>query len=340
MICFSQNDSRTCFPTAVISLHFRQMEFLREKHIQYIKSLDTRKDELEYWFSEHLRISGLYWGLTALDLMDAVDTLPRDEVIDFVKKCQHKNGGFGAHPNHDPHILYTLSALQILVTEDAIDQIDAELVSNYIVSLQLEDGSVMGDEYGEIDTRFVYIAVQALSILDKLEKFNADAAVDFIRRCHNFDGGFGLMPGAESHAAQVFVCVAALDILGRLDEFDKDLIGWWLCERQVPSGGLNGRPEKLPDVCYSWWVLSSLAMLGHLDWIDGPKLREFILDAQDEEAGGIADRKGDVADVFHTVFGIAGLSLLGYEGLEKVNATYCLSERVMARIPHYARTKK
>ena len=25
--------------------------------------------------------------------------------------------------------------------------------------------------------------------------------------------------------------------------------------------GLNGRPEKLPDVCYSWWVLASLAIL-------------------------------------------------------------------------------
>jgi len=25
-------------------------------------------------------------------------------------------------------------------------------------------------------------------------------------------------------------------------------IGWWLAERQVKAGGLNGRPEKLPDV--------------------------------------------------------------------------------------------
>ena len=35
--------------------------------------------------------------------------------------------------------------------------------------------------------------------------------------------------------------------------------------------------------------------------------------------GGIADRPGDVVDVFHTVFGIAGLSLLSYEGLEDVD---------------------
>lgn len=33
-----------------------------------------------------------------------------------------------------------------------------------------------------------------------------------------------------------------------LHHVDADLLGWWLAERQLPSGGLNGRPEKLPDV--------------------------------------------------------------------------------------------
>jgi len=28
-----------------------------------------------------------------------------------------------------------------------------------------------------------------------------------------------------------------------------------------------GRPEKLPDVCYSWWVLASLKVIGRIDWI-------------------------------------------------------------------------
>jgi len=44
------------------------------------------------------------------------------------------------------------------------------------------------------------------------------------------------------------VCVAALGILDRLDVVDVDTLGWWLSERQLPNGGLNGRPEKLEDV--------------------------------------------------------------------------------------------
>ncbi len=46
----------------------------------------------------------------------------------------------------------------------------------------------------------------------------------------------------------VFVCVAALAILDRLDEVDVPMLAWWLSERQLPNGGLNGRPEKLEDV--------------------------------------------------------------------------------------------
>lgn len=89
-----------------------------------------------------------------------------------------------------------------------------------------------------------------------------------------------MSPGAESHAGQVFTCVGALAIVGSLDLVDADKLGGWLSERQLDNGGLNGRPEKLEDVCYSWWVASSLAMIGRLHWIDGDKLTRFILKCQ------------------------------------------------------------
>lgn len=69
-------------------------------------------------------------------------------------------------------------------------------------------------------------------------------------------------------------------------------------------------------------------MLGRADWISQSKLRRFILSCQDTEKGGIADRPEDVADIWHTVFGLAGLSLMGYEGLEAVDPVYCLPASV------------
>ena len=97
-------------------------------HVKYIQSLNTKKDDLEYWLTEHLRLQGIYWGITALDLMQHVDALPREEVIKYVCDCQHESGGFGGHIGHDPHIQNTLPAIQVLATLNALDAIDADKV--------------------------------------------------------------------------------------------------------------------------------------------------------------------------------------------------------------------
>ena len=105
-----------------------------------------------------------------------------------------------------------------------------------------------------------------------------------------------------------------------------------IAERQTATGGLNGRPEKLQDVCYSWWCLSSLAALNRLEWIDRQALTDFILECQDEEKGGISDRPDTMADVFHTFFGLAGLSLMGYPGLAEIDPIYALPSKVVERL--------
>lgn len=150
-----------------------------------------------------------------------------------------------------------------------------------IASLQnRKTGTFAGDEWGEEDTRFICTAVLALSLLHLLDLVDIPLAVEHINTCANFDGGYGVCPGAESHSGQIFACLAALTIVGKIDNVDKDKLGRWLSERQVEAGGLNGRPEKLEDVCYSWWVGSSLSMIGKLHWIDGAKLTDFILQCQ------------------------------------------------------------
>lgn len=197
-------------------------------------------------------------------------------------------------------MLYTLSAIQILTYAvgalsrrllcssrararrllDCTDKLNVDGIAARFASLQLPDGSFMGDAFGEIDTRFSYIAIMGLSLLGRLDAINLDSAVAFILSCKNFDEAFGAVPFAESHAGQTFCCVAALAIAGALDRVDRDRLGWWLAERQLPCGGLNGRPEKKEDVCYSWWVLSALSILDRLSWIDGNALARFILSCQ------------------------------------------------------------
>ncbi|KAB1268661.1 Geranylgeranyl transferase type-2 subunit beta [Camelus dromedarius] len=240
---------------------------LLEKHADYIASYGSKKDDYEYCMSEYLRMSGIYWGLTVMDLMGQLHRMNREEILTFIKSCQHECGGISASIGHDPHLLYTLSAVQILTLYDSINVIDVNKVVEYVQSLQKEDGSFAGDIWGEIDTRFSFCAVATLALLVSL-KYRI--------------GMIEHTPGSESHAGQIYCCTGFLAITSQLHQVNSDLLGWWLCERQLPSGGLNGRPEKV--------------------------------------------------DPFHTLFGIAGLSLLGEEQIKPVSPVFCMPEEVLRRV--------
>uniref|UniRef100_A0A8C5VLJ3 Geranylgeranyl transferase type-2 subunit beta n=1 Tax=Microcebus murinus TaxID=30608 RepID=A0A8C5VLJ3_MICMU len=275
---------------------------LLEKHADYMK------DDYEYCMSEYLRMSGIYWRLTVMDLMGQLHHMNREEILTFIKSCQHECGGIHGSIGHDPHLLYTLSAVQILTLYDSINVIDVNKVVEYAQSLQKEDGSFAGDIWcpGEIDTRLSFCAVATLALLEKLDAINVEKAIEFVSSCMNFDGGFGCRPDSESHS-------------GQLHQVNSDLLSWWLC-------GLNGRPEKLPDVCYSWWVLASLKIIGRLHWIDREKLHSFILACQDETG------PGDMVGLFHTLFGITELSLLVEEQIKPVSPVFCMPEEVLLRM--------
>jgi geranylgeranyl transferase type-2 subunit beta len=300
-------------------------ELLIDKHGAYLASYAQTKDGYEQIMVEYLRMSGMYWGLTALDVVGKLSDLgSREEILSFIKSCQTESGGISASPGHDAHILYTLTAIQNLTTYDAVkeDVIDIEKVVAYVKSLQQSDGSFFGDVWGEVDLRFSMCSIATLALLDRLDEIDVTSAVGFIMQCNNaIDGGFGSRPGSESHAGLIYCALGALSITGHLDLVDSELLGWWLCERQLPSGGLNGRPEKLPDLCYSWWVLASLHILGRLHWIDRQKLLRFILACQDDETGGFSDRPGNLVDPFHTCFGLAGISLLSHECRESADSS-------------------
>ena len=46
-----------------------------------------------------------------------------------IMKCQHASGGFGGSERNDPHILYTLSALQVLALYDKLDLVNTDQVT-------------------------------------------------------------------------------------------------------------------------------------------------------------------------------------------------------------------
>ncbi|XP_025822089.1 geranylgeranyl transferase type-2 subunit beta 1-like isoform X3 [Panicum hallii] len=260
-------------------------ELAADQHVRYIVTVEKKKDSFESLVMEHIRLNGAYWGLTTLDLLHKLHAVDAAEVVDWIMSCYHpESGGFGGNVGHDPHVLYTLSAVQVLCLFDRLDVLDIDKVADCQMLLDCK-----------------------------------------MRMDH-----FLVISGVKS--TLVFCCVGALAITGSLHHIDRDLLGWWLCERQCKDGGLNGRPEKLADVCYSWWVLSSLIMIDRVHWIDKEKLAKFILNCQDKENGGISDRPDNAVDIYHTYFGVAGLSLMEYPGVKPMDPAYALPLDVVNRI--------
>ena len=170
----------------------QQTPFYHDLHVKYIQSLASKIDSpssYEGAVTEHLRMSGIYWSLTALSLLvspEEVDSLmnftslpklnstqyPESEtqstepkstkksttILDFVFECYDEiSGGFGGNKHQDGHMLYTLSAIQILALADCLS--DPKFISIrprvilFIQNLQQDDGSFAGDEWGEVDTK-------------------------------------------------------------------------------------------------------------------------------------------------------------------------------------------
>lgn len=89
--------------------------FLEAKHLSYVIGVANDRESFEYEVSQHFRMSGVYWGLTSLAVMgrEVEADLDVPSIVDWVLQCQHASGGFSGNIGHDPHLLYTLSALQV-----------------------------------------------------------------------------------------------------------------------------------------------------------------------------------------------------------------------------------
>ncbi|CAM4832743.1 unnamed protein product [Rotaria magnacalcarata] len=198
-----------------------QKDLLIEKHCSFLIRYGRSNNMHEYGATDYRGMRGIYWLCTRLDLLHSLKLIDQEHIIEYIQKCYNKNsGGYSPCPNHDPHLLYALLAVQLLVQLNRTDLIDKQSLCSYIKQLQQDDGSFIGNQWGEIDTRFSFCAVACLKLIDSLDTIDIDRATNFIMSFLNFDGGFCCIPGAESHAEQIYCCLGFLSLVQRLDNLD------------------------------------------------------------------------------------------------------------------------
>ncbi|XP_050434574.1 geranylgeranyl transferase type-1 subunit beta [Adelges cooleyi] len=329
-------------------------EFKPEQHKKYFRrSLELLPTESAVFDCSRLTI--LYFVLVGLDILDGLDLLTdeyKKDIIEWVYRLQlvpsetvpiykcgfmgsttviHLQSHSGCEKYCESNVAMTYMALCVLITlGDDLSRVNKSAVLQGVASLQKADGSFKSNyEYGESDLRFVYCSLAVCIILNDLSGINVDKAVQFISNCFNYDGAFGQNPGTESHGGSTYCAIASLSLLNKLndvlDNSKLKILERWAINRQ--TNGFQGRPNKEPDTCYSFWIGATLSIMGSLDKINKEENKDFVLNNANLLTGGFSKDMDSIPDPMHTCLSLCGLSLIGMKNLNPINPALNITVR-------------
>lgn len=214
---------------------------------------------------------------------------------------------------------------------------------------------------GESDLRASYCALIVADILNIIDDDLVEGVVENVKMCQTVEGGLGPEPFCEAHGGYTFCGIASLILLNKLDVIDVNKLLYWLTNRQMTrEGGFSGRTNKLVDSCYSFWQSSVFNMLTIADkekftFCDELLYNQLALQAYitlccQSSQGGLMDKPGTRADLFHTNYSLCGLTLsqtsfmkdvkimLGEDiglSLNKINPVYSINAKKVAIAKNY-----
>ncbi|CAD6999316.1 geranylgeranyl transferase type-1 subunit beta [Ceratitis capitata] len=235
------------------------------------------------------------------------------------------------------HLAMTYTGIGLLATlGDDLSRLDRKSIVDGVAAVQRPDGSFSASIDGsENDMRFVFCAAAICHMLDYWGNVDKEKMYQFIISCIRYDNGFSQYLEGEAHGGTSFCALAALELSGqlhRLDEDTKENIKRWLIFRQV--NGFQGRPNKMVDTCYSFWIGAALRILGAFELTDYEENRAYLMETQDNIVGGFSKWPQSTTDPFHTYLGLCGLSFMNEPGLAEVKPSLNMSMRAYNHLKH------
>ncbi|XP_068422727.1 geranylgeranyl transferase type-1 subunit beta [Clinocottus analis] len=345
---------------------FEQIDFLGDRHVRFFqRTLQVLPER--YASLETTRLTIIFFALSGLDMLDALDVIDRNTMIEWIYSLQvlptedqanlsrcgfrgsshigipYSTKGPGVlHPYDSGHVAMTYTGLcSLLILGDDLSRVNKQACLAGLRALQLDDGSFYAvPEGSENDIRFIYCAASICYILDDWSGMDVQKAIDYIRGSLSYDSGFGQGAGRESHGGWTYCAIASLCLMGRLEEAlsqrELDRIRRWCIMRQ--QSGFHGRPNKPVDTCYSFWVGATLELLDVFQYTNFDKNRSFILSTQDRLVGGFAKWPDSHPDPLHAYLGLCGLSLIGEPGLRKVHPALNITQRAFQHVQQLQQT--
>ncbi|KAG1057785.1 hypothetical protein G6F43_000390 [Rhizopus delemar] len=223
-------------------------------------------------------------------------------------------------PYDSSHIANTYTALlNLLILGDDLSRVNKHAILETLRHLQQEDGSIAPTAGSlERDVRFIYCASSISYILNDWSGLDLEKTLEHIVQLQSYEYGIAQCPKQEAHGGSTFCGTAALSLMGKLDEgiVNRDELVKWCLFRQL--GGFQGRPNKLQDVCYGFWIGASLSILNSFDLVNHDSLKEFLIKSE-SKIGGFAKDPDSFPDLIHSYMGVATLSLLNEPNIQPMH---------------------
>jgi geranylgeranyl transferase type-1 subunit beta len=295
-------------------------KFEKEKHVLFLKyafsslksytAMDVHKITILYFVVGSLKI---LQNLSEEEKELSVRFVLNNSVIKDGKIIGFRGGSFTGwsfnknytewNSEDKPHLAATYCGLCVLhmcgyTTVDKINLKIKELFEKKLIPEMLLDetifeeitksqncnGNINAQSFDtENDARIFFCAMAIFKLLGKspqeIKKFiNYQNGLEYLNSIYNYEGGFSMIEGGESNAGITFCSIASYNILNAPVP-NKDQVLFWLNSRNCTLG-VNGRTNKVPDSCYSFWVMGSLSILNNLNLFDNENTISFLLNCQ------------------------------------------------------------
>ncbi|KAK6052276.1 prenyltransferase and squalene oxidase repeat-containing domain protein [Cooperia oncophora] len=193
-------------------------------HAEFITNFEKKKDSYEYIMAEPLRLSGIYWCVSALCIQnkylsvylgsDEVDTrfsfcavatlflidrmhvIDLDKAVRYVLSCYNFDGGFGTRPGSESHAGQVYCCLGTLCIARRLESIDRDRTAEWLAQRQCGSGGLNGRPEKLPDVCYSWWVLASLAMLGRLDWVDKNALVKFIYSCQDEEtGGFADRPG-------------------------------------------------------------------------------------------------------------------------------------------------
>ncbi|ELU41244.1 farnesyltransferase subunit beta [Rhizoctonia solani AG-1 IA] len=306
--------------------------------IQGLPGRYTSQDASQPWL--------IYWALQTLTCLGVqLDPATKQRTIDTIIANQHPDGGFGGGPDIRD-LRHGFSRQKCYEFFMRMKQPDGSFVVNKDAEVDVRGTYCLLVVATLLDILTPELVEGTSEFLRSCQTYEGGFASSSHPYYSPEDGKPQVLSEirptlGEAHGGYTSCAIASWILLQPYQKPEdpkvnvKKLVRWATGMQGLPieGGGFRGRTNKLVDGCYSWWIggleplLLELLGLGNdegetevvshvteetdnapMALFDKTSLQRFTLVSSQLSSGGLRDKPGKAADLYHTAYNLAGYS--------------------------------